>query len=1029
MSALLATVVRGMRARGLLTLGSLVLAALAIGSAVLGPVFATASARSYVVTRLSEAPNIFSGLTWEFTPTADLAGGPDGAEAAAVKAVDAHVRGSFDPPTTQLETSRLSVILGQGLILAKAGVCGHVVLVAGRCPTAAGETMALQSDVQQAGLRLGDRVPFAPADEPPTARPEVTLRLVGSYQVDPSSEGYWFDLSRLASQPEKIDEHTRIVTPYRPAPFLVTASTFAQVPRGLWVVRVDDRLAVPPDYTEDDLALARRTASAATRVAAESGPGGELSYVGINDLAGVERDARVQQAAARSAVAPAVISLVLIALALLLRLLTAATELRVPEIALASLRGVPGRGLWLLGLSEPLAVIACAVPAGLLLGPLLALGLIRAWLVPGLPLPLPLAAGLAGLLVVLGAVVVAVLAIGVVLRVPLAGQLSGVRRPSAPSRLVVIAQLGLLAVAVAVLASRLGAGKPSRPDATDLLMPVLLAVLAGLFATRLVARLASWWTRARPRGRSLAGFVAARALSRRQEGTLVILPICAAIAVCVFSAGVYGSAAQWRSSVAATAAPAATVWSGRPSMADTVATTRRLDPAGRYLMAATTVLTSASTYVVVDSSRLARVATWPAQWTPGRSVADVARVIGPRATVPTLTGRSLGLTLASTVPAELGVAVGLVDPSGVRHSVYLDGFGANATSTVIRSTPYCAGGCRVQTLQLGGQGADPAVLAGQVTVERVSTSGGRVVPGVVDGAGWGPSPDAVAASSPLRGVRDQGHGDAATLVIDLDSGGRPEIAQLTSGALPARLPVVAGRVADLTPSGSGLGGVPFDVDPAITAESLPLLGPVGVMVDYTQLTTDSDVPDQRLASYVLADSATPSTVQRALVAAGYAPTTTYAGERRTLGQGAYALALRLYAVVAVLVLLMALAGLVVSTGVQLPARRRDAAALRVVGVRRGTVMSAVALELLAVLGAAALSGIAAGTLAQYVVLRSVTLGDVSGLATPRLVAAVDWGQIGLWAVLAVIVLAVATLASAILAVRGARGASLRETAR
>ena len=91
----------------------------------------------------------------------------------------------------------------------------------------------------------------------------------------------------------------------------------------------------------------------------------------------------------------------------------------------------------------------------------------------------------------------------------------------------------------------------------------------------------------------------------------------------------------------------------------------------------------------------------------------------------------------------------------------------------------------------------------------------------------------------------------------------------------------------------------------------------------------------------------------------------------------------------ILVLLMAIAGLFVSTAVQLPARRRDAAAMRVVGVPRRVVVSAVAREFLAVLGGAAIAGIAAGALAQYVVLRTIRLGYVEALATPRLVPAVD----------------------------------------
>jgi predicted lysophospholipase L1 biosynthesis ABC-type transport system permease subunit len=210
---------------------------------------------------------------------------------------------------------------------------------------------------------------------------------------------------------------------------------------------------------------------------------------------------------------------------------------------------------------------------------------------------------------------------------------------------------------------------------------------------------------------------------------------------------------------------------------------------------------------------------------------------------------------------------------------------------------------------------------------------------------------------------------------------------------------------------------------------MPFLGPDGVMIDYRQLVADRLIFNQTFDAFVAADASTPSTMRRALQERGYTVATTVAAQERTLGQGAYALALRLYSLVAVLVLLMALAGLVVSTAVQLPPRRRDAAALRVVGVPRRAVMSAVARELGAVLAGAAVAGIAAGALAQYVVVRTVRLGYVESLATPALVARVDWGWIGALVLGAALVLGGFALASALLTVRGARGATLRESAR
>ena len=111
-----------------------------------------------------------------------------------------------------------------------------------------------------------------------------------------------------------------------------------------------------------------------------------------------------------------------------------------------------------------------------------------------------------------------------------------------------------------------------------------------------------------------------------------------------------------------------------------------------------------------------------------------------------------------------------------------------------------------------------------------------------------------------------------------------------------------------------------------------------------------------------------------------------AEEKRTLDQGAYALALRLYAVAAVLVLLMAMGRALLlhrapSQRCRLaPRRRGDAGRRRTMRV----VVSAVAREFWRSRGAA-VAGIAAGARAQYVVLARSSSGYVEALVTPRLV--------------------------------------------
>ncbi len=754
---------------------------------------------------------------------------------------------------------------------------------------------------------------------------------------------------------------------------------------------------------------------------------GTLEGDSINDLPLIAAETKKEQQVARASIAPAVFALVLVALALLLRLLMAAAELRLPELALASLRGLARRRMWGLGLSEPLAVLALSLPVGAVTGVALSYGLVRWWLVPGLPLPIPWESGVAALLVVVAALGVSVLAVGLVLRSSLSEQLTGVRRPRASGRVALVVQLALVAAALSVLVAKLSVSRPGRPDATDLVLPVLLAVVAGLVATQLTSRFAGWWTRARRRSPSLPGFVAARAISRRQEGTLVILPVTAAIAVCVFGAGVHESAAQWRASVAATTAPAGEVWSSPLSLDETVELTHELDPEGASLMAATTINTLGPTYVVVDAPRLATVSAWPDQWTPGIDAEEVSDALGLDAVVPTFTGRRVAITLdnRAEVDGELHVGLRLLRLGERAHSVFLGPF-PDGTSTRTVVAPYCRGGCRLDAITLGGPATSRIGLNGIVQVTGISVDG-EPLEGGIEGAGWGLAPDASDATL-VRSVRSEG----GTITVDTGSGESSATVQLAAGELPDALPVVRGVDAPATRPPGAFGetsATEFEAEAVLTGQSVPFLGPSGSMIDYSTLTTDRVIYEQKHEVHVLARTDTPAEVTRALRDRGLSVSTRLADVERTLDQGAYALALRLYAVVALLVLVMALAGLFVSTAVQLPARRRDAASLRVVGVPRRSVMSAVIRELAVVLGGTAVAGLAAGTLAQYVVLRTVTLGVVESITTPALVAAVDWVRLALLSGAVALVFGVVAVVSAALTVRGARGSTLRESAR
>lgn len=1025
---LLGTVLRGLRARLLLTTGSVLLTALAVGSAILGPSFQVAVTSSYAITRLDEAPARSTGISRVWQPGAAVS---DRGVAAALDTATGVVAplddGPWEAPRAQAESVQLSALRGVVRLWSRPDACAHLDLE-GRCPTRPGEVVMLASDAEKTGAVVGKPLDLT-IYEPPQMRgryprsPIDRVTLVGTYTApDAREEAFWYDPTRFSSTPERTTIRGGY-TPYAPAPLITTPATLEQLRADQWSVRVDRRLSVTTDLTTADLEASRADVAALPERPVPAAGGRLVADNDLGDLAAVAAEVATQEETARSSVAPAVLSLVLVALALLLRLLTAASELRVPELALASLRGVSARRLWVLGLAEPLLVLLLSVPVGVALGVAMSVGLVRWWLLPGLAVPFPAGGFVAGLAVLLAAAGVAVAAVSLVLRETLATQLAGVRRPDRGGRWATLAELLLVALAVSVLVSKLSVQEPGDPDATDLVLPVLLAVVAGLGATRLVAVLARWWA-GRSRGRSMSGFVSWRAIARRREGTLVILPITAAVAVAVFGAGVHDAAATWRHSVAATVAPAHTVWSSDLPLADTIDLTHRLDPSGEHLAAVAVVDIPRSPYAVADSRRLPAVAEWPESWSPGTSVEEVADAIAPRGELPRLSGRRVSLTVdnGARTSGELVAELRFGQRGGTPLRTYLGPFPPGEATRTVR-LPDCGGDCLLEGITLAGGAATAMEMRGTVAVTGLAVDGAPVAR-AFDRAGWVVNPD-IGDLGAVTSVR----ATDSSLDIAVDSHGAPGMAKLSAAGIRPDRPVARGvGVSDEVLAGIDGSGPPR-VAPVLDVEGMPFLGPLGLLIDHTGYTVDRPVYDATFRIHVLADDGVPDDVRRELAAAGLSVETTLADQQRILDQGAYALALRLYAVVAALVLLMALAGLVVSTAVQLPSRRRDAAALRVVGVPRGSVMWAVARELLVVLGGAALAGILAGALAQWVVLRTITLGYVEDLATPRLVADVDPGRLALLALAAVAVLGVAAYLSAALTVRGARGATLRESAR
>jgi putative ABC transport system permease protein len=1019
--SVVATALRGLRSRLLLTVGSVFLATVAVAAAVVGPMYQAAAASSFVVSQLRSTPPALTGLSVDYTPGERV--GIRQAETRAVAAVGRRLP-HFGRPETSLVSRRMNapgLRSARPMLLSQPGLCGRLV-VTGTCPTRTGEALMLAFDAGHTHTVVGDTFHVRGVRTPFT--------LVGTYRVPAGGDGLFKPIRfrSLLPQPSRYG-----ITPYAPGPFVVAPSTVTGMSAAGWFVRTDYRLSLPADTTLHDLHAATSEVAGLRAALRSHRLGDGLSLERGNVLRPVVEQAQVRRASALQTVTPAVVSLILVALVLLVRLLSAALELRRPELALAALRGVDRRQLWVLGMVEPVLILAIAAPIGVLAGYLAEVFLSSAWLVPGLPVRF----GLASTGFAAGVLAVTLGAAAVVVRSatdePLNVQIANVRRPVRSRRWTFLLRAALLAAAVAMLAASLWSGKPSKPNAADLLLPVVLAGAAGVLATLATGFAATWWTRRTAHRRGLAGFVASRTIARRREGTWLVLPMAVALAIAVFAAGIYSTAADWRASQAATMVGADLSFTVGFPLSRAVSITHQLDPEGRWLMAAGADADLDGPKVVVDAPRLARVARWPSSWTPGLSISEIGGRLSPLRPPLRLTGRRIQMTVDNRLGGSTPILVGvdLAAPFGEAHQIYVGPYPAGSTRRSA-STAYCLRACEVKGLTISGPGALAQVMRGSVTISGIRVDGRPV--GYFTRIGWQPRTARPFGGppAPVTAVRSS----ADSLTLDIDSSGRTVVAGLAPRDLPAVPPVVMGRTA--TPKvlarhgtelqmATAVGGSAV-VAPIATSESTPFFGPAGILVDDTTYTRDNAIFDAETTVYILARSDTPASILDALSARGITSPTTLDEVRSALDRDAYALALNLYLVVTAIVLLLAFGGLAVTMAVSIPARRRDAASLRVVGMPRRSIAAAVVLDTAAVLGAAALAGIAAGALAQYVVVHTLTLGYVDNIFTPRVLSSLDVRSVVelLGAACALMVCIAAVLGG--LTVRGARSATLRENA-
>lgn len=679
---------------------------------------------------------------------------------------------------------------------------------------------------------------------------------------------------------------------------------------------------------------------------------GVVAVLGFSEAAGTS-----------GALAVPLLLLALVALPTTGRELAAA---RRDEIALARLRGLEGGELYVLLALEPLLVLGLGGLLGGGLGLLVAHLSADAWLTDPAAL-----AGLVGadaltaaVLVVLAGLVALLAGMGAALREPLADQVAAVARPRRTTLASAFAQvLVVVGAAVAVYRSSVtptdGTGGP---DLVVLAGPALVGLAVGAAALWLLRLVARRWVRHRGPRAGLAGFLAARRLAR-VAGAGAALQVLVAAAVV---AGVALTAAiqveQWTERSARLVAGAPLRIDLETDAEPALELTRRLDPDGRWLMAAVLVPGEGSVparRAFLDLSRHERVLGGFHDDTSAAGLSTVVDELVADEAASGTAGPIEGTEVVATVSGVSRRLEGRVRPEvlltlrdvtggsrqvRLRLEVGLDG-APDTASTEVR----CAEGCEPVALTLQRRPGDSQlpwtldslVLGDQDLLER----------------DWSPAEE-------TRGDRPGGPVPVAGGLLAVTSS-TPLVAVPDAGS--AAVPVLATRSAtwDGDPVLDSPGGLDLPAQVVARVPALPLVQADGVLADLPRVLVGSPPTVPVADVVVLARADTPVALLDEVLDETGGELRTLEQVRASLSDDTGAAQARVYLLVAGFGLLVALLVLGTAVARERPVWLRDVAALRVVGLDVRRVRGAGRLEvagLVVVTVGAALLGTAAGVL-------------------------------------------------------------------
>jgi hypothetical protein len=1029
---------RGLRWRRGFAAAVLLVGTISAAVATLGPLYARAASESTLTDEL-RAATYHSGLSFLAGASGDVGRSIDQARATVrnqvrVGGYGAPIAGASTAVTVGSPGASFTTVSS---LVTRDGVCGHVVIVRGRCATGPGEAIVSEdARVADPHWRIGTPLavhqlvtaPDGIVDGPVINR----VKVVGSYRPRDTEESYWFGLPYFNA---RLGPGVSAAVKVGASAIFVTQQQFATMPPGP-PVEIDVGVPLRPEQVRlaDVAALRKNVAAVQRRFPRDTPQPGPPQL--RTDLPSVLDAAARDKHQVETATLVVICELAALALLVLFQVVGRAVDARGDEIALAKLRGLSPARTVSFALGEAMVLLLVAAPLGSALGFGVTLLLAHGALVTGTPVTWTAATSWALAAAVAGSLLAAALAAARTLTRPVLEQWRFTSPPRHSTRLLLAFDVLVAALAAVALVSLRRHGE--QPRSIYLLAPTLLVIAVALIGVRVLPRLARLGLRPTRASRYLATFLALRQTVRRPGGMRLAALLAVAVGLATFALSGEAVARANRSARAQTEI-GAPVQLGVQFGAghDPQAAVAKADPRGDWAMAAAMWTaeggrgggpTINGPVLGVEPKRLVAVG-YPVrgQVTP-QEIAD--EITAPGAAPALFTGTAIRVTLTTTKITG--------DAPGVRVNVRA----LHAQSQPFDAGPLqlgrhdytarvaCQEGCAFTGVNFSPNFDATRPMSATVTVERVAAArAGTFRPLPVElrrPSGW--RAEQIGLGATLRisrapsGIQAELHSDNTASPV------------LTYAEAPNRLPVIATprslstahvRVGSLL----DYAGDAADYRVVRFADPLPVVLDEGALVNLDYLRIRVLGFDREASWSVWLGPQAPADAVARLEKAGLIVQNriTESGRRAELGRQGPALGLLLLLACAIAAAVLAIGGTAVALLADARRRSFELAALRVVGVRRTTLRRSAVAEQVLLLGAAVLLGLPSGYAAARLVLPVVPeFSDPTPVALryspPVLIA------LATAAALAVLLWVAAVVAGWALA-RAAVPARLREAAR